>query len=174
MDDVADDRMIDSRARRKRHRQLRIQLFVDLHGRLICASLAFPGSWHDMHCFHEAGWVDMIAHAGGGRGIGDLAYEGERKAVSTHVKKKPKKELVEFEKKINTIFAKIRVPVEWGVGHLKNWRILSTRYRSDLACIDTDIQAAIGLQVLNEFHADRRLTFHRLKKAMTGNYSEVL
>ncbi len=110
VDDVADDRMIDSRARRKRRRQLRIQLFVDLHGRLICASLAFPDSWHDMHCFREAGWVDMIAHAGGGRGIGDLAYEGERKAVSTHVKKKPKKELVEFEKKINTILRKFESP----------------------------------------------------------------
>ncbi len=80
-----------------------IQLFVDLHGRLICPSLAFPGSWHDMHCFRAAGWVDMIAHADGGRGIGDLAYEGERKAVSMPVKKKPKKELAEFEKKINTI-----------------------------------------------------------------------
>ncbi|WP_255725456.1 transposase [Frankia sp. Cj3] len=120
-----------------------IQLFVDLHGRLICASLAFPGSWHDIHCFREAGWVDVVAHAGGGRGIGDLGYEGEREAVSTPIKKKPKKDLTDAEKDINTIFAKIRVPVEWGVGHLKNWRILATRYRSDLARIDTDIQAAI-------------------------------
>ncbi len=56
-----------------------IRLFVDLPGRLICASLAFPGSWHDMHCFREAGWVDMIAHAGGGRGIGNL---GGRRAES--------------------------------------------------------------------------------------------
>jgi hypothetical protein len=153
-----------------KHRRhgVNIQLFVDLHGRLICASLAFPGSRHDMHCFRKAGWVDMVAHTGGGRGIGDLAYEGERKAVSTPVKKKPKKDLAEFEKEINTIFAKIRVPVEWGVGHLKNWRILSTRYRSDLARIDTDIQAAIGLQVLNEFHSDRRLTFNRVKKAMAA------
>jgi hypothetical protein len=153
-----------------KHRRhgVNVQLFVDLHGRLICASLAFPGSWHDIHCFREAGWVDLAAHAGGGRGIGDLGYEGERDAVCTPVKKKPKKDLADFEKKINTVFAKIRVAVEWGVGHMKNWRILATRYRSDLSRIDTDIQAAVGLQALNEHHAERRLTFDRVKKAMSA------
>ncbi|WP_239342393.1 transposase [Frankia sp. CiP3] len=75
-----------------------IQLFVDLHGRLICASLAFPGSWHDIHCFREAGLVDVVAHAGGGRGIGDLGYGGEREAVSTPIKKKSKKDLADVEK----------------------------------------------------------------------------
>ncbi len=106
--------------------------------------------------------------AGGSRGIGDLGYEGERDAVSTPVKKKPKKDLADFEKEINAVFSKIRVPVEWGVGHLKNWRILATRYRSDLSRIDTDIQAALGLQVLNEHHSERRLTFDRVKKAMSS------
>jgi hypothetical protein len=153
-----------------KHRRhgVNVQLFVDLHGRLICASLAFPGSWHDIHCFREAGWVGLAAHAGGGRGIGDLGYEGERDAVSTPVKKKPKKDLADFEKEINKIFAKIRVPVEWGVAHTKNWRILSTRYRSDLCRIDADIQAVVGLQILNEWHSDRRLTFDRVKKAMAA------
>jgi hypothetical protein len=88
--------------------------------------------------------------------------------VCTPVKKKPNIDLADFAKKLNAVFAKIRVPVEWGVGHLKNWRILATRYRSDLSRIDTDIQAAIGLQVLNEWHSDRRLTFDRVKKAMAS------
>ncbi len=48
---------------------------------------------------------------------------------------------------------------------MKNWRIMTTRYRSDLGRIDADIQAAVGLQVLNEQFADRRLTFDRVKKA---------
>jgi hypothetical protein len=152
-----------------RRHGVNIQIFVDLHGRLICASRAFPGSWHDIHCFREAGWVDLATHAGGGRGIGDGAYDGEREAVCTPVKKKPHKDLPDCIKKLNAVFAHIRVPVEWGIGHLKNWRILSTRYRSDLSRIDTDIQAAIGLQVLNEWHSDRRLTFDRIKKA-TSSY----
>jgi hypothetical protein len=153
-----------------KHRKygVNIQLFVDIHGRLICASRAFPGSWHDIHCFREAGWVDLITHAGGGKGVGDGGYKGEPDAVCTPVKKKKGKELADFEKDINKIFAKIRVPVEWGVGHVKNWRILSTRYRSDLSRIDNDIQAAVGLQALNEHHSQRRLTFGRVKKAMAA------
>jgi hypothetical protein len=153
----------------KYHRPgVNVQLFVDVHGRLIGASRAFPGSWHDIHCFREAGWVALAAHAGGGVGIGDLGYEGEPGAVRTPAKKKPGRELSDAERRLNTQFAKIRVAVEWGVGHMKNWRIMTTRYRSDLSRIDTDLQAAVGLQVLNEQFADRRLTFDRVKKAISA------
>jgi hypothetical protein len=152
-----------------KHRRhgVNIQLFVDLHGRLIGASPAFPGSWHDIHCFRAAGWVDLVTHAGGGKGIGDLGYEGERDVVATPIKKRPGIKLTELERRLNTGFAKIRVAVEWGIGHAKNWRILTTRYRSDLSRIDTDIQATIGLQMLNEQLAERRLSFDRIKKAVS-------
>ena len=63
--------------------------------------------------------------------------------------------------------AKIRVPVEWGIAHTKNWRILATRYRSDLARIDIDVQAVIGLEKLNEQHSGRPLTFQRIKNAVS-------
>jgi hypothetical protein len=53
------------------------------------------------------------------------------------------------------------------VAHAKNWRILATRYRSDLERIDTDIQATIGLQKLNEELAGRRLMFKRIKAAVS-------
>jgi hypothetical protein len=33
---------------------------VDVYGRLIAISPASPGSWHDIHCLREAGWVDEI------------------------------------------------------------------------------------------------------------------
>ena len=54
--------------------------------------------------------------------------------------------------------------MEWAIAHLENWRILATRYRSDLSRIDTDIQAVAGLQKLNEAHAERRRAFDRIKK----------
>lgn len=151
-----------------KHRRhgVNIQLFVDIHGRLIGVSRAFPGSWHDIHCFREAGWATLITHAGGGMGIGDSGYVGEAEVIRTPVKKKPGEELSDLERQLNTGFAKIRVPVEWGVGHIKNWRILATRYRSELSRIDIDIQAAVGLQKLNEQFADRRLNFDRIKKAL--------
>lgn len=142
---------------------MNIQLLVDLHGRLIGASRTFPGSWHDVHCFREAGWVALLHQSGGA--IGDLGYEGEPDVVRTPVKKRPNIDLRDVERDLNRAFARIRVGAEWGVGHLKNWRILSTRYRADLSRIDTDIQAAVGLQKLNEQFSGRRLTYDRIKTA---------
>jgi DDE superfamily endonuclease len=150
-----------------KHRKhgVNLQVFVDIHGRLIAASKAFPGSWHDIHCLREAGWVTLIN--GLGRAIGDLGYEGEPGAVYTPIKKNPGTDLTEDQQDFNTTFAKIRVPVEWGIAHTKNWRILATRYRSDLARIDTDVQAVIGLEKLNEQHSGRPLTFQRIKNAVS-------
>lgn len=146
-----------------KHRRygVNIQLFVDVHGRIIGASQAFPGSWHDMHCFRAAGWSDLVAHSSGG--IADLGYQGAAELV-VPVKKPAGGTLAKSDRHFNTCLAKIRVPVEWGVAHLKNWRILATRYRCDLSRIDTNIQAVVGLQKLNETHAERRLTFDRIRK----------
>lgn len=43
-----------------KHRRhgINLQLLVDVHGRITAVSRAFPGSWHDIHCLREAGWVD--------------------------------------------------------------------------------------------------------------------
>jgi DDE superfamily endonuclease len=150
-----------------KHRKhgVNLQLFVDVHGRIIAVSRAFPGSWHDIHCLREAGWVELLKQLG--HALGDLGYAGEPDAVNIPIKKQPKIDLTDDQREFNTAFAKIRVAVEWGVGHAKNWRILATRYRSDLHRIDTDIQAVIGLQKLNEESADRRLTFDRIKTAVS-------
>jgi hypothetical protein len=150
-----------------KHRRngVNLQAFVDVHGRLIAVSRAFPGSWHDIHCLREAGWVDLLTKLG--HALGDLGYEGEPDAVNTPIKKKPKIDLTDDQKEFNTTFARIRVAAEWGIAHAKNWRILTTRYRSDLQRIDTDIQATVGLQKLNEEHAQRRLTFQRIKTAVS-------
>ncbi|THJ25393.1 transposase family protein, partial [Candidatus Frankia alpina] len=141
-----------------KHRRhgVNVQLLVDLHGRIIGVSLAFPGSWHDVHCFHEAGWAEVVRRSGGG--MGDLGYEGEP-TVRTPLKKKQRIPLADWQTQLNTQFAKIRVAVEWGVAHTKNWRILSTRYRSDLSRVDLDIQATVGLQKINELFADRHPSF---------------
>lgn len=146
-----------SNLRSGKHRRygVNVQLLVDLHGRLLAASRAFPGSWHDVHCFREAGWVDLVRQSGGG--IGDLGYDGEPDVVHTPIKKRPNIDLRDVERDINRSLARVRVGVEWGVGHLKNWRILTTRYRSDLSRIDTDIQATVGLQKLNEQFTEQPL-----------------
>ena len=148
-----------------RKRGVNVQLFVDVHGRIIAASRSFPGSWHDIHCLREAGWVTLLQTIT--PAAGDTGYIGEPGAILTPIKKKPRIDLTEQQKTFNTTYARIRVGAEWGVGHAKNWRILSTRYRSDLERLDADIQAAIGLQKLNEELSGRKLTFDRIKKAVS-------
>jgi DDE superfamily endonuclease len=142
-----------------------LQLFVDVHGRIIAAGRALPGSWHDIHCLREAGWVDLLKRLG--HAVGDGGYHGEPDAINTPIKKKPGIDLLPHQGDFNTAFARIRVAVEWGIAHAKNWRILATRYRSDLHRIDADVQATIGLQKLNEEFTERRLTFKRIKTAVS-------
>ena len=153
----------DLRSGKHRRHGMNVGLLVDLHGQIILASPAFPGSWHDGHRFREAGWVDLLHHADGG--IGDLGYEDEPNVVHTPIKKRSNIDLCDHERQPTRTFARIRVSVEWRGGHLKNRRILATRYRSDLARIDTDIQTTVGLHKLNEHFSGRPPTYDRIKTA---------
>ena len=99
---------------------------------------------------------------------GAIADKGDQGAAAiTPIKKQPGGELAASDRQVNTQLPTIRVAVEWAIAHLKNWRLLATRYRSDLTRIDTDIQAVAGLQKLNPAHTERRLTFDRTKAAKT-------
>jgi hypothetical protein len=115
------------------------QLFIDAHGRIIAVSRSFPGSRHDIRCLRESGWVHLMQTIT--PAAGDTGYIEEPDAVLTPIKKKPGIDLTPEQKTFNTTHARIRVTVKWGVCHAKNWRILSTRYRSDLERLDTDLQA---------------------------------
>lgn len=151
----------DLLAGKHRRHGVNVQLAVDLHGRILAASHAFPGSWQDVHCFREAGWTRVARRFGGC--MTDLGYEGEP-AVHTPRKKKPGTSLTGWQKQLNAEFASVRVAAEWGVAHAKNWRILTSHYRSDLGRIDADIQTAVGLQKINEQQSERILSFERIKR----------
>ncbi|TFE23638.1 hypothetical protein E0F15_22980 [Frankia sp. B2] len=151
----------DLLAGKHRRHGVNVQLAVDLHGRILAASHAFPGSWQDVHCFREAGWTRVARRFGGC--MTDLGYEGEP-AVHTPRKKKPGTSLTGWQKQLNAELASVRVAAEWGVAHAKNWRILTSHYRSDLGRIDADIQTAVGLQKINEQQSERILSFERIKR----------
>jgi DDE superfamily endonuclease/Helix-turn-helix of DDE superfamily endonuclease len=148
-----------------RRRGMNVQVLVDVHGRLINASAAFPGSWHDIHALRESGWLSHFAAAA--KALGDTGYIGEGDHVAIPIKKKSGIDLTEHQRDFNTHFAKLRVGAEWGIAHLKNWRITSTRYRSELDRLNTDIAAVVGLQKLNETHTERRLDLSRIRKAVS-------
>lgn len=142
-----------------KHRRygVNVQAVVDLHGRLVGVSRAFPGSRHDRWCFEQAGYGEILPSSGGG--IGDSGYQGS--GLISPIKKQPGIDRLDHDIEFNTGLAKIRAAAEWGFAHLKNWRVLATRYRGDLRRIDTVIQAAAGLQIINERFSDRKLTFRQ-------------
>src|SRR5512135_1370404 len=94
---------------------MNIQVVVDLHGRVITVSRAFPGSWHDMRCFHEAGLAKLLERAGGG--IADKGYQDA--PATTPIKKQPGVELADADREFNRQLATIRIAVERAVGHLQ-------------------------------------------------------
>ncbi|MGH3907016.1 MAG: transposase family protein [Pseudonocardiaceae bacterium] len=133
---------------------------ADVHGRVIGVSAGFPGSWHDMRCFTEAG-LGYLAEAAG-TALGDAGYQGSD--MTTPNKKKPGQDRTESDITYNTSLAVLRAAVEWANAHLKNWRILTTRYRDSLHRFDPTITAVAGLTILNEQHSQRPLAFARLNK----------
>lgn len=142
-----------------------VQAIVDIHGRLVGTSRAFPGSRHDSWCFEQSGFGAILAYSGGG--VGDSGYQGC--GLVSPIKKRPGIDRLEHDIAFNTGLAKVRVSAEWGFAHAKNWRILAGRYRGDLCRIDSVVQAVTGLQILNERFSGRRLTF---RQGLTSGVSE--
>jgi hypothetical protein len=108
----------------------------------------------------DAGLTTLAGAAG--TAIGDSGYQGSE--MTTPNKKQPGQDRAESDLKHNTAIAVIRVAVEWVNAHLKNWRILATRYRDSLTRFDRTISAIAGLTMLSEQHSEPHLTFKRLDK----------
>jgi hypothetical protein len=147
-----------------KHRRygMNLQVVVDLHGRLVGMSRPLPGSWHDVHCLVESGLMPALSGSGGW--IGDAGYQG--RAGISPIKKKPGVDRAAPDREFNTALAKLRAPGEWANAHLKNWRILATRYRGDLRRLDNVTAAVCGLQILNEQFSERRLSFDRVHSVL--------
>ena len=136
------------------------QIISDVHGRVDACSKACPGSWHDKHCFDEADLAAILTSCGGL--IGDCGYQGIDGV--TPIKGKSHRKLTDDEHRFNATVASIRFVVEQAIAHIKNWRIMTTRYRGHLDRIDNVILAAVGLQALNDQLSGRRLSLSRLAK----------
>src|SRR5512135_2301039 len=80
--------------------------------------------------------------------IGATGYPGS--GMVTPAKKPAGGERPDKVRKPNPRISKARVVVARGIAHLKHWRVLSTRYRSDLSRIDTEAQVVAGRQRLHE------------------------
>jgi hypothetical protein len=137
-----------------------VQVLADIHGRVEGVSRPYPGSWHDKHCYDEGGLAKVVAASGGG--VGDSGYQGAD--AVTPIKRKPGRELTGGERLFNASVASLRVGVEHAIAHIKNWRIMASRYRGHLTYrFDNVVLAAAGLQALNDRLSDRSLSFARFK-----------
>jgi hypothetical protein len=119
---------------------------------------AFPGSWHDKHCFDEAGLATILAGRGGL--VADSGYQGIDGVIP--IKEKSSRKLTDEEHRFNAQVASIRFVVEQAIAHMKNWRITTTRYRGHLDRINDVILTVVGLQALNDQLSDRALSLARL------------
>lgn len=136
-------------------------IVADIHGRVAAASKPYPGSWHDKHAYDEAGLDTILAGSGGD--LGDPGFQGTN--LTTPTKKPPGGQLTDKQKANNKRISTVRVGVEWCIAHVKNWRIMTTRYRGELTHrFDNVIKAATGLQRLNDIFSTRTLSFARLQK----------
>lgn len=116
----------------KKHQQtIKTQIHINRRGIIKAVSSSIPGNRHDKHLYDIS---QTYARAPDGTAIkpkkhGDLGYVGTECNIPF---KKPKsRPLMMHEKYHNQQKAKQRIVVEHTICHLKQWRILSDRYRNN-------------------------------------------
>ena len=115
-----------------KHRRagLSVQVLADLTGGLLAVSAPRPGSMHDRRAFTETGFEALLA---GTPTVGDLGYLGA--TVITPRRKPPGGQLSTRDTDSNMEVSALRSAVERAIAHLKNWKILATRYRRPLCTL---------------------------------------
>jgi hypothetical protein len=99
-----------------------------------------PGARHDAVAYHASGLADQLM---GLHVIGDKGYAAH--ADLTPIKKPVGGELTEAQKEFNHDVNHFRAAVERAISHLKNWKILSTRYRAPLEKFAGVLSAVVAL-----------------------------
>jgi hypothetical protein len=97
-------------------------------GELIGVGAPVPGCHHDIYCWYQCGLREAL---GSQDLVADLGYE-HVPGMTTGVKRLPGQGLSRTNYERNRGLARIRVPVERCIAHLKTWRILSHPYRGPL------------------------------------------
>ena len=113
---------------KKKCHTLKTEVRIDKNGRITNVSKAFLGKTHDFKIHKQSDPLPMNT-----RVLADSGYQGLkklRKDSKTPIKKKKKKPLTETQKLYNKMISKIRVKIENTFAQIKNFRILSDRYRN--------------------------------------------
>ncbi|MEY9988139.1 hypothetical protein ABIE67_009231 [Streptomyces sp. V4I8] len=104
-----------------------LQVAATLSGDLLAVSAPVPGSRHDMYAWRQSHFPKAFADR---ESMGDLGYAGS--GMLTARRKPPGQERPVKDKVFNQSIGKLRAAVERAIAHLKDWKVLATRYRGPL------------------------------------------
>lgn len=128
---------------KRRKAGMNIVVVGDTRGNLLAVTKPVPGSMHDAKSFRRLKLHKIIPTT---NTIGDLAYIGC--GIITGFKKSKLRALRDDEREVNARLNKKRAKIEHIIGHLKNWKILSTGYRGRL----NDLPKTIAMATILEFY----------------------
>lgn len=126
--------------KRKRH-GLNIQVACTTAGELMAVSDPMPGCTHDRRAITDTGWEALLDNV---NWIADPGYQGTTAVHPT--RRKPGRDLTDDRKASNKAISGIRSAVERCIAHLKNWKILHTRYRGRLQELPNVIRIVTRLE----------------------------
>ena len=149
---------------KKKQFTLKTQIVVDGQHHIVAITISVPGATHDKNLADQTKTVERLpddCHAQADKGYQGLAKQvpsapvenddtghsdpRPRLTLETPFKKPPKGELTPDQKAFNQALGATRVRVEHCIGWVKNWDILSTRFRCDHAIYTLVIQVVSGL-----------------------------
>jgi DDE superfamily endonuclease len=107
---------------------------------LVAVGAPIPGARHDAHAWHASGMATLLADLDV---VGDLGYLGL--GLTTGTRKPPGAELSEDRAQANQALSRYRARMEHIIAHVKNWKILSHRYRGPLDKLPEAIRAVVAL-----------------------------
>jgi hypothetical protein len=129
----------------KKHRDSghNVQVVSTTRGDLQAVGAPQPGARHDAHAYAASGIQDKIRRH---PRLGDKGYQGLD--LLTPYKKPPQRHLTEAEQQCNHAHSSIRSAAERCIGHLENWKILSTPYRGPLGNFPEVLETVTQLELL--------------------------
>jgi hypothetical protein len=95
---------------------------------------------HDMYAWRQSYFPEAFAER---EGMGDLGYVGS--GMLTARRKPPGQTRPTGDKIYNQSISKLRAAVERAIAHLKDWKILATRYRGPLGAFPLVIKTITAL-----------------------------
>ncbi|MFF3404331.1 transposase family protein [Streptomyces sp. NPDC002659] len=104
-----------------------LQIAATLAGELLAVSSPVPGSQHDTYAWRQSHFPQAFTDR---ESIGDLGYIGT--GMLTARRKPSGQERPKADKVFNQSISTLRAAVERAIAHLKEWKILATRYRGPL------------------------------------------